>query len=188
MDLILLIAATFGVMFLLDKGLTKLLRSRAQHRSGTAVRLRKHYGIFSIALMVLGVIAVMAHFTETNYVLLVGGFLVIALGAVLGVYYLTHGVFYDEDTFLYTTFGSRSVSYRYSDIGSQKLYAIQGGGYVVELFMTDGSSVSIQTTMEGALPFLDKAAHARLRQLGLQAQDQDWFAPADCRWFPAEED
>ena len=30
------IAATFGVMFLLDKGLTKLFRSRDQHQIGRA--------------------------------------------------------------------------------------------------------------------------------------------------------
>ena len=44
MPYLLVIAATFGVMFLLDKGLSKLLRSRTQHRSGTAVRLKKHFG------------------------------------------------------------------------------------------------------------------------------------------------
>ena len=53
MPYLLIAAATFGVMFLLDKGLTKLFRSRRQHRSGTAVRLKKHYGILSLALMTL---------------------------------------------------------------------------------------------------------------------------------------
>ena len=53
MGYLLVIAATFGVMFVLDKGLTKLFRSRDQHRSGTAVRLKKHYGILSLALMAL---------------------------------------------------------------------------------------------------------------------------------------
>ena len=56
MPYLLIIAATFGVMFLLDKGLTKLFRSRQQHRSGTAVRLKKYYGILSLALMILGVL------------------------------------------------------------------------------------------------------------------------------------
>ena len=188
MDLVLLIAGTFGVLFLLDKGLTKLFRSRAQHRSGNAVRLKKHYGIFSVALMVLGVLGIMAHFTEKNPVLLIGGILVFPLGAWLGVYYLTHGVFYDEDTFLYTTFGNRSVSYRYADIAMQKLYAIQGGSYVVELYMNDGKSVSIQTNMEGAMPFLDKASRARLRQKGLSEKDCPWFDPTNGRWFPEEEE
>lgn len=188
MDLILLFAGTFGVLFLLDKGLTKLLRSRKQHQSGNAVRLRKHYGIIAIALMVLGVIAIMAHFTEPNYLLLIGGVLLIPGGGVLGVYYMTHGVFYDEESFLYTSFGNKSVSYRYADIELQKLYAVQGGSHVVELYMQGGSSVSIQTNMEGAMPFLDKASRARLRQLGLDAKEQTWFDPADGRWFPEEEE
>lgn len=188
MDLILLLAVTFGVLFLLDKGLTKLFRSREQHRSGNAVRLKKYYGIFAIALMVLGVLGIMAHFTEKNPVLLIGGILVIPLGAWLGVYYMTHGVFYDEDSFLYTTFGNKSVSYRYADITEQKLFALQGGSYVVELYMNDGTSISLQTNMEGAMSFLDKASRARLRQLGQREQDCPWFAPADGRWFPEEEE
>ena len=48
---LLVIAATFGAMFLIDKGLTRLFRSRDQHHSGTAVRLKKHFGILSLALM-----------------------------------------------------------------------------------------------------------------------------------------
>ena len=53
MAYLLVIAVTFGVMFLLDKGLTKLFRSQNQHRSGTAVRLKKHFGLLSLALMAL---------------------------------------------------------------------------------------------------------------------------------------
>ena len=66
MPYLLVIAATFGVMFLLDKGLTKLLRSRTQHRSGTAVRLKKHFGILSLALMILGALAVINGLIEKN--------------------------------------------------------------------------------------------------------------------------
>ena len=155
------IAATFGVMFLLDKGLTKLFRSRDQHRSGTAVRLKKHFGILSLALMALGV---------------------------LGIYYLTHGIFYDNDTFLYVTFGNRSVTYRYADIRAQKLYEIQGGTLLVELHMADGKAVSVQTSMEGAKTFLDKAAHARMRQLNLNSHECQWFDETEGRWFPPVEE
>ena len=38
---ILVVAGTFGLCFLLDKGYTKLFRSKAQHMSGKAVRLTK---------------------------------------------------------------------------------------------------------------------------------------------------
>ena len=185
---LLVIAATFGVMFLLDKGLTKLFRSRDQHRSGTAVRLKKHYGIMAIALMILGVLGILAYFSEGTLVLLIGGLLVAPGGALLGVYYMTHGIFYDDESFLYTTFGNKSVTYRYADIQGQKLYVLQGGSYIVELYMAGGKSVSIQTTMEGALPFLDKAAHARFRQLGQNSHECDWFDETKASWFPPVEE
>ena len=188
MGYLLVIAATFGAMFLIDKGLTKLFRSREQHHSGTAVRLKKHYGILSLAMMILGVLGILTFFFDGNVILLLGGVLVAPGGVVLGIYYLTHGIFYDSDTFLYTTFGNRSVSYRYDQIRSQRLYAIQGGSLLVELYMTDGKTVPVQTSMEGAAAFLDKAAHARLRQLGLEARDCPWFDPQNCSWFPGGEE
>ena len=73
MPYLLVIAATFGCMYLLDKGLTKLFRSRAQHHSGTAVRLKKHYGLLSLALMALGLLAIVTWFTDRTLALLVGG-------------------------------------------------------------------------------------------------------------------
>ena len=188
MPYLLIVAATFGVMFLLDKGLTKLFRSRQQHRSGTAVRLKKHYGILSLALMVLGALGIVTYFTDKNLILLIGGILVLPGGIVLGLYYLTHGIFYDDEGFLYTSFGNRSDEYRYADIRAQKLYEIQGGTLLVELHMENGKAVSVQTTMEGAPAFLDKAAHARMRQLGLNSHECSWFDESQAQWFPPLED
>ena len=187
MAYLLVAAATFGVMFLLDKGLTKLFRSRDQHRSGSAVRLNKRYGVFSLALMALGVLALGFGITEPSVLLLVGGILVVPGGAVLGIYYMTHGIFYDRDTFLHTTFGNRSRTCRYADIRSQKLYRIQGGSHLVELYLTDGTTVSVQTNMEGALDFLDHASHARMRHLGLNSHECVWYQPDRCCWFPEKE-
>ena len=185
---ILVIAATFGVMFLLDKGLTRLLRSSSQHHSGTAVRLKKHYGILSLALLILGALAILYGLTGKNPGLLLGGALVFPGGACLGIYYLTHGVFYDDDSFLYVSFGRRGREYRYGDILGQKLYEIQGGTLLVELHMADGTAVSIQGTMEGAYDFLSKAAHARMRQMGLNSHECDWFDEEKGQWFPPVEE
>lgn len=185
---LIVIAVTFAVLFAVDKGLTQRFRSREQHRAGTAVRLKKHYGVMAVALMLLGVLGILAFATEKNLMLLLGGLLVIPGGAVLGIYYLTHGIFYDGESFLYTTFGNRSVSYRYGDIQGQKLYQLQGGSHLAELYMTGGKTVSVQTTMPGAFAFLDKAAHARMRQLGLDKAACGWFDPENCVWFPPMED
>ena len=188
MAYILVIAATFGLMFLLDKGLTKLFRSRQQHRSGTAVRLKKIYAILSLALMILGVLGIVTWFSDRSLLLLVGGILVLPGGAVLGIYYLTHGIFYDNEGFLYTVFGNRSDEYRYADIRAQKLYEFLGGTLLVELHMENGKTVSVQTSMEGAPAFLDKAAHARMRQLGLNSHECGWFDETRGQWFPPLED
>ena len=182
------ITATFGVMFLLDKGLTKLLRSKTQHRSGTAVRLKKHYGILSLALMILGALGIINGLIDWNPGLLLGGLVILPGGAVLGVYYLTHGIFYDDDSFLYVSFGNRSREYRYADIAGQKLYEIQGGTLLVELHMQGGKAVPVQCSMEGAYPFLDKAAHARMRQLMLNSHECPWFDETQGRWFPPVEE
>ena len=188
MGYLLVIAATFGAMCHSDKGLTRRFRSREQHHSGTAVRLKKHYGILSLAMMILGVLGVLPFFFDGNVILLLGGLLVAPGGAVLGIYYLTHGIFYDNDTFLSTTFGNRSVTYRYADIRAQKLYEIQGGTLLVELHMENGKTVSVQTSMEGAPSFLDKAAHARMRQLGLNSHECAWFDETKGQWIPPLED
>ena len=48
---ILLVAAIiFGICYLVDKAFSKLFRSKAQHRSGKAVRANKRYGVFGVVL------------------------------------------------------------------------------------------------------------------------------------------
>ena len=104
-------AAVFGVCFLVDKGFQKLFRSQAQHHSGLAVRLNKKYGAFGLILFVLGLAAVFMGLKD-GWVLLAGGAIVMLMGIALVVYYMTYGIFYDADGFVYTTFGKKSVTYR----------------------------------------------------------------------------
>ena len=188
MGYLLVIAATFGAMFLIDKGLTKLFRSRDQHRSGTAVRLKKHFGILSLALMALGVLGIGTYFTDRSLALLVGSVLILPGGAVLGIYYLTHGIFYDDESFLYVSFGNKAREYRYADIVGQKLYLIQGGNIVIELHMADGKAISLQSSMDGVYPFLDTAFAAWCMQTGRDPMTCDFHDPRQSLWFPTVED
>ncbi len=183
---VLVIAATFGVCFLLDKGFTKIFRSQAQHHSGLAVRLNKRYAVFGLILAVLGVLAVFAGISD-GPVLLWGGVIVLVMGAALIVYYLSFGVFYDEDTLLVTGFGKKNVTYRFGDIVHQKLYVLQGGGVVIELHMKDKKAVSVQSGMDGVYPFLDHAFAAWCRQTGRDPESCDFHDPSNSLWFPMEE-
>ena len=180
------IAAVFGLCYFLDKGFQKVFRSKAQHRSGLAVRLNKLYSIAGVLLSVLGVMAILSGISDGN-ILLYGGIMVLLVGLGLSVYHLSFGIFYDEDAFVYTSFGTKETTYRYSDILTQKLYVITGGSLVVELHMQDGKAVSIQTTMNGAYPFLDAAFAAWCRQKGIAPESCTFHAPENHLWFPQEE-
>ena len=186
--LILLIAgAVFGICYLVDKSFAKLFRSKAQHKSGLAVRANKRYGVFGTVLICMGVLAVCVGITD-GPVLLLGGLIVLAMGAGLAAHYLTFGVFYDGESFLYARFGKKDITYYYKDILGQKLYLVQGGNIIVELHMADGSAVSVQSSMDGVYPFLDTAFAAWCMQTGRDPQSCDFHDPSQSLWFPTVED
>ena len=185
--ILLIAAAVFGLCFAVDKAFAKLFRSKAQHRSGMAVRANKRYGLFGVILSVLGIMAVCVGISD-GPVLLWGGIVVLLMGAALAVYYLSFGVFYDGETFLLSRFGKKEVTYRFSDIEGQKLYMVQGGNVIIELHMADGGTVSLQSTMDGVYPFLDTAFAAWCLQTGRDPQSCDFHDPSQSLWFPTVED
>ena len=111
--IIIIAALIFGLCFLVDKGFTKLFRNQAQHYSGKAVRLNKKYGAFGMILVVLGLAALFASLAG-SWFYMAASVLVILLGIALVVYYMTFGIFYDADSFVYTTFGKKSTVYQYN--------------------------------------------------------------------------
>ena len=180
-------AIIFGICYLVDKTFTKLFRSKAQHRSGKAVRLSKRYGVFGVMLMVLGIMAMCVGGTAEP-VLLWGGVIVLLMGISLAVYYLSFGIFYNEESILCSRFGKADTVYRYGDIAGQKLYLVQGGNIIIELHMADGSAVSLQSAMDGVYPFLDTAFAAWCMQTGRDPLTCDFHDPRQSLWFPTVED
>lgn len=185
---ILLVAAlVFGVCYLVDKSFAKAFRSKAQHRSGLAVRANKRYGVFGVILTVLGILALCVGITD-GPILLAGGVIVLFMGLGLAAYYLSFGIFYDGESFLYSTFGRKSVTYCYRDIREQKLYLVQGGNVIVELHMADGRAVSVQSAMDGVYPFLDTAFAGWCMQTGRDPQSCEFYDPANHWWFPHDKE
>ena len=185
--ILLIAAAVFGLCFAVDKAFAKLFRSKAQHRSGMAVRANKRYGLFGVILSVLGVMAICVGISDGS-VLLWGGIIVLLMGLGLAVYYLSFGVFYDGETFLLSRFGKKDITYRFDQIQGQKLYLVQGGNVIIELHMTDGNTVSLQSTMDGVYPFLDTAFAAWCMQTGRDPQSCDFHDPSRSLWFPTVEE
>ena len=181
----LIAALVFGVCYLVDKGYQKVFRSKAQHASGLSVRLNKRYATIGIVLFLLGVTAIFAG--VGGYVVLIfGGAIVLLMGVALIVYYMTFGIFYDEEGFVLSTFGKRSIVYRYDQIAGQLLYNASGN-ILIELHMKDGRSVNLQSTMTGVYPFLDKAFENWCRQTNVDPADCDFHDPDNSLWFPIVE-
>ena len=114
-------AAVFGLCYLIDKGFTKLFRSQTQHRSGLSVRPNKRYGSLGMLLAVFGIAAIFTCI-EQKSLLWIGGVLIALVGIGLIAYYLSTGIFYDDDSFIYATLGKKNCTYRYNQICHQQLY------------------------------------------------------------------
>ena len=121
-------------------------------------------------------------------VLIVGGLIVFAMGIFLAVYYLSFGIFYDGESFLMSRFGKKDAVHRYEEIVGQKLYVVQGGSVVAELYLKDGSTVSLQSTMDGVYPFLDTAFAGWCLQTGRDPESCDFHDPSKSLWFPPVEE
>ena len=184
---ILLVAgAVFGVCYLVDKSFTNAFRSKAQHRSGKAVRVTKMYGIMGIALCVIGVMSLLI--SAGSVLLLAGGAIVLIMGAAMAVYYLTRGIFYDDESFLVSGFGQKGTAHFYKEIRMQQLYLVQGGNVIIELHLTDGTTVSLQSNMDGVYPFLDTAFAGWCRQTGTDPETCCFHNPNNHWWFPHGEE
>ncbi|MBP3478261.1 MAG: hypothetical protein J6K03_02105 [Oscillospiraceae bacterium] len=185
--ILVLAALTFSLCFLVDKLHQKLFRSRQQHRTGKAVRLNKKFGAFGLILFILGLAALFTGL-PSNWVLIAGGILIMLTGIGLVVYYMTYGIFYDSDSFLYTTFGKKSISYRYGQISHQQLYVLQGGNILLELHMKDSSAVQLQLQLAGAEDFLNTAFLGWVQQNNIDIRTTNFHDPKNSCWFPSGED
>lgn len=182
---VILAALVFGVCFLVDRGFTKLFRSQSQHRSGTAVRLNKRYGSIGILVGVIGVAGLFSGLSQ-GWVLIAGGCVLLLTGVALVVYYMSFGVFYDEESLLFTSFGRRSSTYRYQDIVGQQLYN-NAGNTLIELHMADGRTIPLQSTMTGVYAFMDTAFSGWLLQTGRTKETCGFYDPENSCWFPPVE-
>lgn len=177
----------FLVCWLVDRAFTKLFRSKAQQRSGMAVRANKRYGVFGVILSVLGILGIVAG-TTNERLFTYAGIIVLLMGLGLAVHYLSFGIFYDGESFLVCRFGRKSQEHRFGEIVSQKLYVVTGGSIVIELGLEDGSSLSLQSTMDGVYPFMDTAFAAWCMQTGHKMEECSFYDPSKSWWFPHEEE
>ena len=184
---ILTIAAAFLLCFLVDKGFTKVFRGKVQHQSGKSVRLSKRYGSIGVIMFALGMAATFMGMNAAEWALMGGGIILVLIGIALVVYYMSFGIYYDEDSFILSRFGKQSLIFYFKNIRSQQLY-LASGNVVVELHMVDGSHFQVHTGMLGMYAFMDHAFNAWLETTGRTKEDCSWYDPDNSCWFPPYED
>lgn len=179
-------AAVLGLCWLADKGYTKLFRGKAQHKSGLSLRQNKRYGSIGFVLAVIGLTALITGLDNTA--VMVGGIVLMALGIGLVIYYMSTGIYYDEDAFLWESLGKKHSIYRYDQILYQQLYVMQGGGTIIELHMDDGKAIQVVSTMPNYDKFLRYAFGRYCHQKGLDPENCSFHDPENSLWFPAKEE
>lgn len=179
---LIVVCVTIGICFLADKGFTKLFRSSSQHKSGMAVKASKRYATIGLVVSALGVCALVSAGMQ-GWLMLVAGIVMLALGLCLIIYFLSFGIYYDEDSFIYSSFGRKNKTYEFKDITAQQLYA-SGASLVIELHLSDGRSIQLQSTMNGVRPFMNKAFEGWLRQNGRAVEECSFYDPENNSWFP----
>ena len=184
--MILIIAVVFLLCFLVDKGFTKVFRGKVQHQSGKSVRLSKRYGSIGVIMFAVGVAAAFMGMNYAEWALMGGGCILVLGGIALVTYYLSFGIYYDEDSLIFSRFGKASVTYYFKNIRCQQLY-LASGNVVVELHMQDGSHFQVHTGMTGMYEFMDHAFCAWLQQTGRRQEDCTWYDPDNSCWFPPME-
>ena len=179
---IIVIAITLCICYLAEKGFSAFFRGKTQHKSGLSVKASKRYATIGLIIAVLGV-AALASVRYQGVLLLIAGIVMLVLGALLIVYFLSFGIYYDEDSFIYSTFGKKSKTYRFDQIISQQLYA-SGSSLIIELHLDDDRSIQLQSAMSGVVKFMNVAFAGWCRQKGICMDDCSFYDPQNSCWFP----
>ncbi len=187
MDILIVAILAFSVCFAADHGFQKLFRNKVQHRSGLSVRANKYYAVVGIVVFIFGIAGLFAGIGGKEWLLIAGSCFLICIGLALNVYYLTFGLFYDDDSFIRSVFGKKSVMYHYGDIVSQQLYR-SGRTVIIELQLSDGKTVDLQSGMSGVYAFMDQAFAGWCRQKGIDPADCPFHDPDNSCWFPAAQE
>lgn len=181
LPVIIVIALTFVVCYFMDLAFKRLFRNAVQHKSGLCVKASKKYAAFGLVTTALGVTALVS-FNGGVWVL-IAGVAMILIGLCLIIYFLAFGIYYDDHSFIYSSFGHRRRIYEYKDIEAQQLY-ITGASVVIELYLSDEHTIQLQSSMDGVRAFMDKAFIGWLHQQGKTVEECAFYDPHNYRWFP----
>lgn len=150
----------FGLCFLVDRLWQKWFPKDLRK----VVRLPRKTVIFGIVLTFLGCFFLLNFFDELSAYLRMGCVLVSLMGLLLLGRYATFSIRYDEEGFLYRSFGKKPISCKYGDILGQRS-VLTRAGVQTALYVPDGE-VPLDSSMVGLHDFLKTAFSVWCRETG----------------------
>lgn len=182
---ILLVAAIFGLVALVDLLLRKLFPKPDTMKSGKSVRMPRYSPIFGTFMTLFSVIGLLFLPLQGEGFLTFGIAVVLVMGVYLLVSYNRFGIFYDEEQFTYRTLTKKAKTYRYCDIESQRSFVAKSG-FNTTLYAA-GDEIPLNGSMQGLPEFLNKAFFRWCDQKGIDPDTVE-NDPSTLSFFPAPEE
>lgn len=158
---ILLIAAIFGLVALVDFVIGRLFPKKEIQKTGNTVRLPRYSSILGLMMTLLALFALLFLDLSENTALAVGCVVVLIMGIFLLVNFWRFGIWYDEEKFVYRTLTKREKTYYYKDITGQQAILAKSG--VNTTLFVGGDALELYESMQGLGNFLSKAFYAWCR-------------------------
>ena len=175
--LFLIMAAVFGICFLVDRLCRKIFPGDGRK----AVRLPRRSVIFGILLTFFAFAVMLSFWQELSGYLRAGCFIVLAMGLFLLAQYFAFSIRYDAEGFTFRALGKKPYTAKYADILGQKAL-ITRSGVNSSLYLKDGE-VPIFSAQVGAQEFLKTAFAAWCEAKGIDPDTVE-NNPAYLVYFP----
>ena len=179
---IIIVCLTIVICIALDKLYKLVFRNKIQHKIGSRVKLSKRYGTIGLILLTLGIAALFA-VGSRGWIAIVAGVGMILIGICLVVYFLSFGIYYDDESFIYSSFAKKSRTYTFAQIVSQTLY-VNGAGVILELHLSEDDSIQLQSSMVGFNQFMNQAFKTWSKKNGIDESECSFYDPQKFSWFP----
>lgn len=175
-------ALVFGVLFLLDKLITALMRF-AKERSQVKPPVRYPVGAVLLVLLAVGVGIYAARVKSILFAAAAVTFLGIAIWA--WIYYKNTSITYNEETFCFHS-GSVKKTFSFAHIDGQRVDVTRKTKCLVLCIGQD--DVVLYSNMQGYEPFLRQGYLSWCKAKGLDPEAQSWHDPKQSQWFPDQQE
>lgn len=174
-------ALVFLICFGIDKLVQRLFPKTELEKGKNVVRPARRSAVFGVILTFAAVaVTVFRISKEPDVLLLLGCAVAFILGVILLVSYFSFAIYYDNESFLYRSYG-RKREFHYGQIRGQRTLMTRGG-YNAVLFVDD-TEIDLYSSMQNVNVFLGKAFYRWCEQKGIDPNSVE-NNPRMMSWFP----